>query len=96
MTNLGTFNEGLILIALAFVAAVLGTILHIPWLTAIAPVLFTAGLAYVGGGAAGKAQMLAKLKRNALVSRRITVYPENLDHAVEVQVTASNLRMWVK
>ena len=96
MTGLGTFNEGLILIAVAIAAAVLGSMLKIPWLTTIAPLLFAAGIAYVGGGSAGKAQMLALLRRKGLVEPRMTVYSEADDRAVQVQVTTANLRKWVK
>ena len=61
MTSIGTFYEGLIIIVLAIAAAVLSTILNIPWLMTIAPVLFALGIAYMGGGSAGKTEAIRKL-----------------------------------
>jgi len=55
MTTLGTFLEGIILIALAIACAVLSKLFAIDWLlTMAAPGLFTAGLAYAVGGAVGR------------------------------------------
>ena len=61
MTSVGTFYEGLIIIVLAIAVAVLSTVLKIPWLMTIAPVLFALGLAYMGGGSAGKTEAIRKL-----------------------------------
>ncbi len=63
MTPLGTFWEGFVLIAAAIAAAVLGSRLAIPYLGTVAPVLLTAGLAYVSGGAAGKVQALRGVRK---------------------------------
>jgi len=55
MTTLGTFGEGIVLIILAMVCAVLSKVFAIDWLlTMAAPGLFTAGLAYAVGGAVGR------------------------------------------
>ncbi len=67
MTPLGTFIEGLCVIVLAIVCAILSKLLDIPWLLTAAPILFAIALTYVGGGAAGKAQMFATLKRLGLL-----------------------------
>ena len=67
MTNLGTFWEGLIVVVLAIAVAIVSSTLGIPWLMTIAPVLFALGLAYMGGGSAGKSEAIRKLTSNGLV-----------------------------
>ncbi len=61
---MSTFLEGMVLIVVAIVAAILSHLLGIDWLATIAPVLFAAGIAYASGGAAGKAQLKSELRRD--------------------------------
>ena len=66
MSTLGTFWEGIVLIAAAIAAAVLGKLVGIDWLmTIVAPALFAAGIAYSTGGAAGKVQLQRMMARKS-------------------------------
>ena len=73
MTQLGTFWEGFVLIVAAIAVAMLGSMLKIPWLGTIAPMLLAAGLAYVGGGAAGKLQTIRALRAHTLMPDRLVL-----------------------
>ncbi len=71
MTQLGTFWQGIIVVIIAIACAVLGQVLKVPALMTVATSLFAIALVYIGGGAAGKTEMLARLKRMGFLAPHV-------------------------